>query len=449
MTGTKPGTPPAGPAPDGPAGTPGSGSHLVVGDVVNADALAFGKPLDGVRVLAAEGMQALPYATQLLARLGADVVKVESPRGGESGRASMPGMSDPDGRHVGATFLRNNLGKRSIALDLKHPQGRELFVSLAGRFDVVAENFKPGTMERLGLGYEQLAQHWPQMVYVSVSGFGNTVFGGTAESPYRNWPAYAPVVEAMSGIYDYRREPGRAPVVAPMGGVADIGAALFASVGILAALRHRDRTGLGQYLDVSMFDSIVAITDLVTNFWSLGMRPSETGGGPPLIMHSCQAGDGWFVLQVGRDHQFTNLARTVGCPEWTTDPRFAERSGWVEHFESVIRPAIERWAAGRTRAQVCAELAEAGIAAGSCLTAPEVIDDPHVRARNMLVELPRTDGVADPVLVPGNPVKLSKVAEGPERRVPWLGEHTGEVLTDELGLTGAELERLRTEGVIA
>ncbi|GGM38849.1 CaiB/BaiF CoA transferase family protein [Dactylosporangium sucinum] len=420
--------------------------HLDLGAVANAAAADFGKPLDGVRVLAAEGMQALPYATQLLARLGADVVKVESPRGGESGRASRPGITDPDGRHVGATFLRNNLGKRSVTLDLKHPEGRELFTVLAGRFDVVAENFKPGTMDRLGLGYGDLAGRWPRVVYVSVSGFGNTVFGGDSVSPYRTWPAYAPVVEAMSGIYEYRREGDRPPLVAPMGGVADIGAALFTSVGILAALRHRDRTGHGQYLDVSMFDSIVAITDLVTNFWSLGMRSDD--GGPPLIMHSCRASDGWFVLQVGREHQFTALAGTVGRPEWTSDPRFAERTGWVAHFEEVVRPAVEAWAAGLTRAQACALLAGAGIAAGACLTAAEVVADPHVRARNMLVAMPRPDGEPEPVLVPGNPVKLSKVADGPQRRVPWLGEHTEEVLSGELGLTADDLARLREAGAV-
>ena len=176
---------------------------MQLGDVVNGDAAHFGKPLDGVRVLAAEQMQALPYATQLLARLGADVVKVEHPGSGESGRGSFPHMLDPEGRKVGATFLRNNLGKRSVGLDLKHSEGRELFLALAGRFDVVCENFKAGTMDRLGLGYDAVAERHPAVVYLSLSGFGNTV-----DTPYRSWPAYAAIVEGMSGIYEYRREPG-------------------------------------------------------------------------------------------------------------------------------------------------------------------------------------------------------------------------------------------------
>src|SRR5947208_1572977 len=156
-----------------------------LGDIANADAQAFGKPLAGVRVLAAEQMQALPYATQMLARLGADVVKVE-PLVGESGRASQPAMLDPEGRPVGATFLRNNIDKRSVAVDLKSVAGRDLFLRLAPRFDVVAENFKAGTMDRLGLGYEAVAAVHPAVVYVSVSGFGND-----GASPYTEWPAYS------------------------------------------------------------------------------------------------------------------------------------------------------------------------------------------------------------------------------------------------------------------
>src|SRR5437660_7062907 len=157
-----------------------------LGDVANEGAQHYGKPLDGIRVLAAEQMQALPFATQLLARLGADVVKVEHPVHGESGRASTPALFDPQGRAVGATFLRNNFNKRSVGIDLKSPEGRDLFLALAPNFDVIAENFKPGTMDRMGLGYADVAERAPRAVYVSISGFGNTV-----QTPYRDWPAYA------------------------------------------------------------------------------------------------------------------------------------------------------------------------------------------------------------------------------------------------------------------
>jgi crotonobetainyl-CoA:carnitine CoA-transferase CaiB-like acyl-CoA transferase len=413
-----------------------------LGDVANVGAQSFGKPLDGVRVLAAEQMQALPYATQMLSRLGADVVKVEHPDHGESGRASSPAMLDPQGRKVGATYLRNNFNKRSIGIDLKAPEGRELFLALVPRFDVIAENFKPGTMDRMGLGYDAIAARHPGAIYVSISGFGNTV-----DTPYRDWPAYASIVEAMSGIYDYRH-PDEPPVTIPVGALGDISSALFGVVGVLAALRHRERTGLGQYVDIAMFDAMVSMTDIVTNFWSLGVRP-EPGKGLEVICEGFRASDGYVVVQIVREHQFFALADLIGRPEWKDDPRFATRAGWAPQLETVIRPAVDAWAASRTKLVAAQELTAAGIVAGPSNHAEDVINDPHVAARNMLVEMPRTDGVNTPVLVPGNPVKLSNMTEGPETRVPWVGEHTGEVLATELGLDDAHLADLRARHVIS
>jgi crotonobetainyl-CoA:carnitine CoA-transferase CaiB-like acyl-CoA transferase len=413
-----------------------------LGDIANEGAQHYGKPRDGVRVLAAEQMQALPYATQLLARLGADVVKVEHPVNGESGRASTPAMLDPEGRTVGATYLRNNFNKRSVGLDLKMPEGRELFLALVKKFDVVAENFKPGTMDRMGLGYDVISVRVPRAIYVSISGFGNTV-----ETPYRDWPAYASIVEAMSGIYDYRH-PDEPPVTIPVGALGDISSALFGVIGIMAALRHRDRTGEGQYVDIAMFDAMLAMTDIVTNFWSLGVRP-EPGKALQVICEGFRASDGYVVAQVVREHQFWNLGDLVGHAEWRDDPRFATRAGWGPYLESEIRPAVDAWASKRTKLEAARELTAAGVVAGPSNNASDVIADPHVAARNMLVEMPRTDGVPEPVLVPGNPVKLSKMSDGPETRVPWVGEHTADVLRAELGLSDAELAGLRERGVIA
>ncbi len=325
-----------------------------LGDVTNADAMQFGKPLEGIRVLAAEQMQALPYATQMLARLGADVVKVEHPEHGESGRASTPAMLDPEGREVGATYLRNNLNKRSLGIDLKSPEGRDLFLALAGRFDVVAENFKAGTMDRMGLGYEAISAVHPRVVYVSISGFGNA-----PDTPYRDWPAYASVVEAMSGIYEYKSGPDRPPVTIPVGALGDISSALFAVIGILAALRHRDHTGLGQYVDIAMLDAMLAMTDVVTNFWSMGVRP-EPGKQLEVISEGFRASDGYVVVQISREHQFSALAELVGHPEWNTDPRFETRAGWAPHLETVIRPAVDAWASRRTKLAAAAELTRSG-----------------------------------------------------------------------------------------
>ena len=415
---------------------------MKLGDTGNADALPFGKPLDGVRVLALEQMQALPYATQLLTRLGADVVKVESTKGGDLGRGSLPAMPDPEGRNLGATFLRNNLGKRSICVDLKAPEGRQLILDLAPKFDIVAENFKGGALARMGLGYDDIAAVHPAVVYVSVSGFGNLV-----PTPYDGWPAYAAIAEAMSGIYDYKRPVGQPPIPSPVGALGDIGTALFATIGLLAALRQRDTTGIGQYVDVAMFDSMVAMTDIVVNFWSMGAWP-KPGQGMAMILDGFEAANGWFIIQCGREHEFERLANAVGHPEWLDDERLSTRQGWRDHMDDVLRPGVKAWAADKTNLEACFELAQAGIAAGPCLTPEQVIDDPHLAARNMVVEIPRTDG-GEPVLTPGNPIKMSKMADGPETRMPWVGEHTDEVLAAELGLDDAALAALREKGVVA
>src|SRR5439155_23667063 len=196
--------------------------------------------------------------------------------------------------------------------------GRDLFLRLVPRFDVVAENFKAGSMARLGLGYEAVAAVHPPVVYVSVSGFGNR--GG---SPYADWPAYSSVVEALSGIYDYTRRPAEAPRANPVGALGDISAALFAALGVLAALRHRDRTGEGQHVDVAMLDATVAMTDIVINYASLGQERMPYP--PPYILDSFRAADGWFVMQVVREHHFERLAEVVGHPEWKSDERLATR----------------------------------------------------------------------------------------------------------------------------
>ena len=419
---------------------------MKLGDVVNAEAAHWGKPLDGVRVLALEQMQALPYATQLLGRLGADVVKVEAPGTGDLGRGAQPAVADPEGRAIGATFMRNNLSKRSVVIDLKQPEGRELVLRLAPRFEVVAENFRSGAVERLGLAYDDIVAVHDRLVYLSISGFGRPVQPGAAVSPYDGWPALAAIVEAMSGAYEFKRPAGQPPIGAPMGGLGDIVTALFAVVGTLAALRQRDRTGRPQQVDVAMLDAMVAVVDVVPNFWSMG---APMGTPRPGILHGFRAEDGWFMLQVLRPHQWPDLARAIGRPEWADDPRFATPQGWLDHLGSDIRPAIESWAADKTKRAASEALNAAGLVAGPVATDEEVVHDAHLAARHMLVEHPRPDGVDQPVLVPGLPVKFADIAEGPESRVPWLGEHTDDVLTHELGLGPAELATLRTRRVIA
>jgi formyl-CoA transferase len=250
----------------------------------------------------------------------------------------------------------------------------------------------------------------------------------------------------MSGIYDLNRPDEQAPVGSPVGALGDISAALFASVGILAAIRYMETTGQGQYVDIAMLDAVVAFTDIVVNFWSLGVRKGDHGG---VINHGFRAMDGWFMVQVGREAHFARLASIVSHPEWVDDARFATRRGWLEELEAEIRPAVEKWAADKSRAEACALLSSEGIVAGPCLRASEVANDPHLAARNMLSKIERSDGEQPPVLVPGNPVKLSAVADSPDHRPPWLGEHTNDVLSRELGLTAPELDDLRRAGAIA
>jgi crotonobetainyl-CoA:carnitine CoA-transferase CaiB-like acyl-CoA transferase len=249
----------------------------------------------------------------------------------------------------------------------------------------------------------------------------------------------------MSGLYEMKRVDGHPPQPAPAGALGDISAALFATIGILAALRHRDLTGAGQHVDVAMLDSVVAMTDIITNFWSMGASARSVGA---LILRGFRAKDGWFILQVGRELHFRRLAELIGHPEWLDDPRLATRQGWVDHTDEVLVPAIEAWAGNMTKLDACHVLARAGIAAGPCFTDDEVAHDPNLAARQMLVGLDRPDEPDRPVLVPGNPVRLSAVGNHADARIPCLGEHTNEVLTAELGLAADELAALREQRVI-
>lgn len=413
-----------------------------IGEIRHEERGRWGKPLEGIRILAAEQMQALPYATQLLGHLGAQVVKVEPPGRGETGRASNPSLVDKDGARVGATFLRNNLSKKSIAIDLKHEAGRDLFKRLVPHFDVVAENFRAGSMQQLGLGYADLAPLHPRLIYASLSGFGNLV-----PSPYRHWPAYAPIGEAMGGLYEPNRKEGQPPPVVVAGALGDNATALYGVIGILAALQHRERTGLGQHVDVAMYDSMIAMTDMVPFLWSMGAPASMAAAGTTALVAAFKAKDGYFVVAVFREHMFQKLCHTLGHPEWLDDPRLAERTGWAAHTEDVIRPALEAWAADKSKLEAARELCDQGIVAGPSNLAEDIAADPHVSARDMLLEVPRPDSDR-PFLVVGNPVKMSRLAEGPVGSFPRVGQHTDEVLEDLLGLGAEALGALRDDGAI-
>ena len=400
-------------------------------------------PLGGVTVLSAEQMHALPHATQLLACMGAEVIKVEAP-GGESGRASKPTLRDRDGRETGSTFIRNNLGKSSIAIDLKRDAGRELFLRLARSVDVVAENFRPGTADRLGIGFDAIRAVHPAVIYVSVSGFGNR---SDPPSPYRAWAAYAPIVEGMSGLFEYSRKDDDPPRPALAGALGDTAAGLYASIGVLAALRDRDRTGKGCRVDISMYDSMIAVADIVHPA-SMGVEPNRTLEGIG-ILHAFRAKDGWFTVEVVREPHFPRFATAVGHPEWLEDERLSTRAGWSQHMEDVIRPGVEAWAAGIGKLAAATQLAEAGVAAGPVNNAQDIRRDPHVQARSFLHEIDMGNGAA-PVAVVGNPIAFQPAPPEPREPAQWptLGEHTEQVLGERLGLDAHEIRALREEGCI-
>lgn len=417
---------------------------MQLGEVYNAEASQWGRPLDGVRVLALEQYIALPFATQILARLGAEVVKVEAPDVGEPARAGLPAVTDAAGRRAGASMLRYNLSKRSIGIDVKHPEGQRLVQSLAGHFDVVCENLGPGRAERFGLGYQALAAINPRLIYLSISGFGTS-----GESPYANRPAMAGVAEAMSGVYENARLPNQPPLAGPYGPLGDTGTALFGALGVLAAIQHRQRTGMGQFVDIAMFDSMLALCDFIPNYWSLGLRKdSEKETRSPGFIAPCKAADGWFTLYVLRRHQFERLARIIGCPHWLEDPSLATPWDWANRTDDVIAPAINSWAASRTKQEAARLLSQAGVPAAPCNSAADVVNDPHVAARRMIVSIPRTDGVTEPILVAGNPIKMSRVAEGPEASFPLLGADTDDILRETLCLDQSTIDSLRQAGVI-
>ncbi|MBF81980.1 MAG: CoA transferase [Actinobacteria bacterium] len=394
-------------------------------------------PLSGVRVLAVEQMQSLPFATQLLARLGAEVVKVEHPIRGDLGRSSLPAVNDVYGNQIGATFIRNNLSKKSIGIDLKHDLGQKIFKELLPKFDVVAENFKAGTMQNFGLDYPSLEPLDKSLIYLSISGFGHD-----SGSPYVDWPAFAPIAEAMSGLYTFNRTPDEELKVSPAGALGDTGTGLFAVIAILAALRYRETTGEGQYIDLSMLDSMVAFADIVPNYFSMGHDPRSPSS---LINHGFKIMKGEIVIQIGREHQFNQFAELLGKEEWLNDPRFTSRDGWVQNIE-LLRETVHQWAGDSEPIEVCSLLAGAGIAAAPVFTAEDIVNDPHIKSRNMLVEIPiQTGGAA---LAAGNPIKMVGVQDGADTPPPSLGENTNDILASELQMPLDEIEELRKSGVI-
>ena len=399
-------------------------------------------PLAGLRVLELGSFIAAPTAGKLFAEFGADVVKVERPRTGDELRAWRRGAGD-----TSLLFRTLGRGKRSVTVDLRHPEGRDLVLRLAAHCDVVLENFRPGTLERLGLGPEVLRIARPDLVLVRVSGYGQ-------DGPYRDHPGFASVAEAVGGLRALTGDADRPPVRVGVS-LGDTLAGLYATIGALMALLHRARSGGGaaETVDVALYEAVFSVLeDLVPEHEGYGVVRQRTGPALPGIVPSstypCRDG-GWVVVGGNGDAIFRRLMTAVGRPDLAEDPALADNGGRVAQ-RALIDDAIAAWTRRRSPEEAVTALEEAAVPAGPILTAADILQDPHYAARDMLVrsEVEVAPGDRREIAFPGVVPKLS-VRPGSTRGVgPDLGQHTDEVLEQLLGLDAAERQRLRAVGAL-
>ena len=392
--------------------------------------------LEGIKVLDLSRVLAGPYCTMLLADLGAEVVKVEMPGGGDDARAFGPFMGTES-----AYFMSINRNKQSITLNLKLPESQEIFRQIVTQYDILVENFRPGTMDTLGLGYEQLRQINPRLIYAAISGFGHS-------GPYMHKPAYDIVVQGMGGIMSITGSPDGPPTRVGAS-IGDINAALFATIGILAALSHRHVTGQGQMVDVAMLDAQVAILEnAITRYEVSGVVPRRIGNRHPSIapFTSIQAADEPLVIAIGNDSLWAQFCRLVGRHELIVDARFNTNAGRCQNW-AALEPVLQEIFALHTAVEWLALLDGAGIPSGPINTIDKVLLDPQVAAREMIEEVDHP--VAGKLKMAACPIKLSGTPVGKVRLPsPLLGQHTAEILTRHLGLSEHEIKQLKDAGAI-
>lgn len=399
--------------------------------------------LRGLRVLDLSRILAGPSATQLLADLGAEVIKIERPGAGDDTRGwGPPFLTD---EHVGETavsayFLSANRGKHSVALNISDPRGQALVQALAAEADVVVENFKPGDLARYGLDAERLRAANPRLIYCSITGFGQT-------GPNAQRAGYDFLVQGEAGLMSLTGMPDGPPLKAGVG-IADLICGMYAAVGILAALAARQETGQGQHIDLALMDAQVAmLVNQGVGYLTDGRIPPRRGNDHPTIVPygTFPACDGTFILAVGNDAQFARFATLAGAPGLCTDERFATNAARVRNREVLI-PLIAALTAGRTVQDWLSACTAQGIPAGPVNDLAQVFASPQVAARKMTVPMTLPTG-AQATLI-GNPLKMSETPVTYTKPPPALGGDTGAVLTRHLGLTQAELSDLAAEGVI-
>ena len=392
--------------------------------------------LAGVRVLDCSRVLAGPFATMLLGDLGADVIKVENPAGGDDTRAWGP----PDAGGESAYYLSINRNKRSLALDLKQPAGRDVLRRLAARSDVLVENFRRGTMVGWGLAYSDLAAENPGLVYCTISGYGPL-------GPDAARPGYDFVAQAGSGLMSITGPPDGEP--AKLGvAIVDLLTGLFAANAILAALLGRARSGRGAPIEVSLLESAVAaLINVGQNYLVTGRPAARYGNAHPNIVpyQTFAAADGWLAVAAGNDRQFAGLVQALGRPELATDPRFATNAGRVAHRDVLVPLLAEEFQVRPVAAWVAA-LDAVGVPAGPVLTVAEVLAGPQVQALGLVREIDHPS--AGRLRLLGSPLHIGAARPPLRRPPPLLGEHSAEVLAERLGLDGAEIAGLQATGVI-
>lgn len=394
------------------------------------------KPLEGVRVLDLTRVLAGPFCTMMLSDLGAEIIKVEVPGTGDDSRAFGPFKNGQS-----LYFLNVNRGKESIAIDLKNEGGKALLMELAKSCDVIVENFRPGTMEKLGLGWDVLKKANPRLIYAAVSGFGHT-------GPDSTRPAYDILVQAMGGVMSITGWPDSPPTRVGLS-MGDITAAVFGATGVVSALYHREHTGLGQKVDVAMLDCQLAILEnALVRYQVDGKSPGALGTRHPTItpFQAFRASDAWFVVAVGNDALWKTFCAAVERPDLFADARFATNGDRTKHYIDLI-PELERLFDKKPAADWLALLEKAGVPAAPVNTIDKVMQDRQLAARNMFVTV--EDKAAGTITIPGNPIKMESIEESPTRLpAPALGEHTESILKSLLGLDDEAIARLRDSGAI-
>jgi CoA:oxalate CoA-transferase len=397
-------------------------------------------PLSGIIVLDVTRVVAGPFCTMMLADLGATVIKIENPRDPDYTR-TFPPMVKTDNDEASAFFAQFNRNKQGVSIDLRNELGKELFRKLARRADIVVENFRPGVMDKLGVGYEVLKQENPRLIYAAISGYGRS-------GPNSNRPAYDNSGQAAGGLWSMNGYPGQPPVrVGTI--IGDLSASLYAAIGILAALREAERTGIGQVVDVSQQDAVLSLTEnAVVRYTVAGEIAGPLGNDHPFVRPYGQypCADGYVFFGGYTDKFWTLTCAIFGEPQMACDPRIdtMEKRFDPEVDETIVKPLLTRWFSRHSKAELEAMVGDA-VPLSAIKSIDEVIADPHVRAREMIVDVLVA---GRPIAMLGSAIKLSGAHSSAYAPAPAIGEHNSSVLRDMLGLDDAALAALRDNGVI-